>query len=678
MKHAALCIFGVILFYILASAQEQGYNLIHTLRSPDTAVINADLKKARQQALKSPDSALVLLTNTLQDSRLISYHDGIIQSLAFSGGIFIEKGMYKDGLRVLQEAVLYAQVTRQGMIHLASVYSWMAEIYDRTGNYEKALQCLYECLASARIPGSTFSLALAYNNLGLLFYHAMKANRGWQGIRALPYMDSAERISREEGKPQMLALVLSNKGTVYKALENYPASEQNLLAALELARKYGNTTVLHGTLVNLGELYLLQKQPHKAIEYLREVVENEGHVAASRKHVALHTLGVAYYELKRYRLAETRLLEALDGYTRLDMRSNQLSIREMFTELYRTTGRFREALEHREAYMMLKDSIAGENVVKQIHRMEIQYQATEKDKEIVSQQLQITHQTRNLERKNFWIMLTGSLSFMTAVLLVMIFRNYRNRQSLQQNQIKMLRQEQNLLHQEKKLERMKALIEGEENERARIARALHDGIAAQLAVIKMYINRARKNMRDLEHSEDFLFAIRQLDETATELRKTAHNLMPEVLLHHGLFEAVEIFCEKMSQGDTLRINCQHYGTLPPLSPEFELSLYRIIQELVQNIVKHAGATYALVQLNCYDNKILGITVEDNGKGMTGEHAGEKGTGLKHIAGRIKELNGKLDIRNGNPGTNIYMEIDLHHLNLPAVTPLPEENNIIHV
>jgi signal transduction histidine kinase len=152
--------------------------------------------------------------------------------------------------------------------------------------------------------------------------------------------------------------------------------------------------------------------------------------------------------------------------------------------------------------------------------------------------------------------------------------------------------------------------------------------------------------------------LKHLDNAIEELRETAHNMIPEILLQQGLIRAIDIFCEKINAGGTLKIDLQHFGDLEYLQPEFKLSLYRMIQELLQNAVKHAKATQVLVQVNSY-NDLLSITVEDNGIGMPAAMENNNSMGLRNLKARAEALGGSVEITANTPsGTVTYLEFDI--------------------
>ena len=135
--------------------------------------------------------------------------------------------------------------------------------------------------------------------------------------------------------------------------------------------------------------------------------------------------------------------------------------------------------------------------------------------------------------------------------------------------------------------------------------------------------------------------------------------MPEVLMQEGLSNAVRSFCERMTGKGGTVISFQTLGSFENMDSSFDLPVYRIIQELIQNIRKHAKASTALVQMNFHDDGGIDITVEDDGAGMdVSKTNGTNGMGLKNIQERVKQLGGRIDINSSiGKGTSIYLEFE---------------------
>lgn len=205
----------------------------------------------------------------------------------------------------------------------------------------------------------------------------------------------------------------------------------------------------------------------------------------------------------------------------------------------------------------------------------------------------------------------------------------------------------------KEVQLLEALREGEEKERSRIARDLHDEISGMIAAAKMHFATLTKLLPDIASNQEYRQGLHLLDETARQIRLTSHNLMPEILLENGLDQALHRYCGSISNSQ-LQLQCIVVGTVTRYTATFELSLYRIVQELINNMLRHAKATEALVQISYHTDRLL-LTIEDNGTGFS-KSAPSKGVGLSSIERRVAAMNGTIEIQSApGKGTDIYLE-----------------------
>jgi signal transduction histidine kinase len=205
-------------------------------------------------------------------------------------------------------------------------------------------------------------------------------------------------------------------------------------------------------------------------------------------------------------------------------------------------------------------------------------------------------------------------------------------------------------------------MQGEEKERSRIAKDLHDGVAGMLAAVKMHLSTEEEELKTLK---GYTKALQLLNEATGEVRKTSHNLMPEVLLQHGLDKALRRYCNNISS-EALQVHYYFIGEEQRYVESFELSVYRIVQELLNNIFKHSKATEASVQLSV-QNTLLSISIEDNGIGFPKQPSQTGGMGLDSLKHRIHALNGNLELSaETGSGVNAYLEFDTAGLRRTAI------------
>ncbi|HEV7331219.1 MAG TPA: PAS domain-containing sensor histidine kinase [Flavisolibacter sp.] len=203
---------------------------------------------------------------------------------------------------------------------------------------------------------------------------------------------------------------------------------------------------------------------------------------------------------------------------------------------------------------------------------------------------------------------------------------------------------------------LKAQMEGEEKERSRIARDLHDSVANLIAAAKMQLSALADSVQEVKARQEFLQSLDLLDNAAMQVRNTSHNLKQEPLLEKGLDGALQRYCQSFCNSK-ISVEFVSIGTSRRFPEAFELSIYRICQELIGNAIKHAKATHVLVQLSFHEDH-LGLAIEDNGRGFNLQQE-TKGTGLKSVQKRVKALNGKMEIQTRlDKGTCIYIGFDL--------------------
>jgi signal transduction histidine kinase len=186
---------------------------------------------------------------------------------------------------------------------------------------------------------------------------------------------------------------------------------------------------------------------------------------------------------------------------------------------------------------------------------------------------------------------------------------------------------------------------------------LHDGLNGDLSAIKYRLSTLEESGLSAIDTENLTKVINMINESCAQVRSISHNLMPSSILDYGLIESVKEYCVKINNSDSFKIEFQTFGNYVSLSKKTETVIYRIIQELVTNILKHSKATEAMIQFNYREDELF-ITVEDNGIGFD-KNAISKGIGHKNIQTRIDFLNAQLDVESSSAGTSYTISIDLN-------------------
>lgn len=310
-------------------------------------------------------------------------------------------------------------------------------------------------------------------------------------------------------------------------------------------------------------------------------------------------------------------------------------------ELEDKLGHPLEALALYKQYQPLRDSLRQQEMDIRINDLEIRHRTLEQEKKILSLQATGEAREKTLQQVRNRQLLLGSLTGLVLLGILFFVFYYRNKR-------KIIRQELEQVRQQQRLTAYTAMLEGQEQERLRLARDLHDGLGGTLTALKIQLDQ----ITDRPSTEAVATSARRLETAIADLRQISRNMMPETLLRYGLTEALKDFFETVRQSG-LQVRFHHYGLEQLSNSTTQLMIYRIIQELATNVVRHAHATEMLVQATLEDGLLL-ITVEDNGTGFDAA-AAYTGAGLTNVRARVDYLNGKTEIissKNGGAVINI--------------------------
>jgi signal transduction histidine kinase/tetratricopeptide (TPR) repeat protein len=296
---------------------------------------------------------------------------------------------------------------------------------------------------------------------------------------------------------------------------------------------------------------------------------------------------------------------------------------------YKRLENHKEAYNNLYKYSVEYSEIINEENFRKITSLERNSELQKKDKEI-----------EKANTRNRLLIISSIVLF---AFIILGYRNFKHKQKVSSQQQELQKQKITELEKDKQLLAIDAMLQGQEEERSRIAKDLHDGLGGMLSGTKLsFINMKENLVLTPENATQFDKSLSMLDNTIADLRKVAHNLMPEALVKFGLQEAVRDFCNSIQSSTNLKVVYQPLGVQIKLSNTAEVFTYRIIQELVNNAVKHANASQIIVQLTTDNNKI-GIAVEDDGKGFdVNALANSKGAGMDNIKYRVQYFNGTID------------------------------------
>lgn len=581
-----------------------------------------------------------LFWEAARNAKAINYPLGLTASMAKLIYIYNVEQQYDSALLYYRLIMPYAQALPKEYCYPELLHMLISWGYDQRGNTDSALVYSYR---SMRTIDTHYVSPSAYKNAFLIFQTsgAIWFNNGQENI-ALPYLIKAASFAAKTKDSSLLATCTSMKASVLFRMQQTDSA----LALFNevLANKHTPPEQLVQTHYNLGTMYVLKDaldQPQKAVYHFNEALKLSRRIygANSAKEIIyLYGLATAYLNYGTKENREPEIRKAISIFKSIHAKKEKENLAENATHFYNNfAGAYSSIEDYKNAYetiqksVAVRDSLYKKEKLEIVGKLEVQYRVAEKDKQLAEQQLKIAQQKT-------WI-----IGIVAGVLLLLI---------LTATLLKRKKHQQETA-------RLKAMLTGAEQERKRLARELHDGILSKLSAIKLKFSTLT-NKDAAQADTGFQETLLQLEQSINELRTTSHNLYPEILEQEGLANATRIFCKKITNITGIDIEFQMIGMLPALANDFQLEVYRMIQELVQNIIKHANATHALVQISAREDWVS-ITIDDNGKGMNKEQlANRDGIGLTQLKKRVQAMNGNFDIESDN-GTSIYIEFDLKHL-----------------
>jgi two-component system, NarL family, sensor kinase len=565
------------------------------------------------------------IASKLNDSYLLCRASSIY------GLIALREGNYTKALTVFDSLLSYS--INEGYENItSSIYNNLGIIYKQMGNYEAAIAHYLKGAEKDIKNGFLYGAAAKQANIGNLYFTINDKERG------IEYSRKAQKLFKKIDHKSGEALMYNNIAAAYYLMDKLDSAIFNFEKSLVINKLEQNTSEISRNLNNLGVISSKNGEFNKAISYHSEALGIWKQIGNKREEsVVLGNLGTDYGLSGDLESGVAYLKNALEISKKLNIPPVIQDQYAALAEVYESNKQFDEAIEYYKKHYSLKDSLFNAERVDQVNELNIKYEAEKKDREISEQKLAITSQEQTLHQQRNWIITIAISIVALVVILILVIRNYKIGKKT--------------LEKEQEVKSMNAMIVGEEKERSRIAKELHDGVAGSLAAIKMRLENANLG-KQVEVNE----SISLLTQTSREVREISHNLMPEMLNKQGLLEGINNYLANIQSASNLKIDFQEFGMKERLVPHLELTIYRILQELITNIVKHAGATEVIVQLSRVAD-LLSITVEDDGKGMNTMKS--DGIGIEGIKSRLGYINGKLNIDSEEgKGTSAYIEIQL--------------------
>ncbi len=585
------------------------------------------IKLGKEYQTLNPDSALICFSKALEIGKRKEKKS--IQAIAYANlsSYYFRKNKNDLAKSYVDSSIVLA-INLTDKLPLAMAYTVLGAYYLNQSEIKKALSYSFQSLKiredakdTAGMASSNILLAETYQQIGKL------AQAEKYALQSLGYFKFINSTREEINAMHTLANIYGQSGQYEKAL-NIDRK------ALVLCTK-SNSLLGKGMIFsNMANCYMYMGKTKEAIYFHKEVLKIDQKFG-NKQHIAdtYLNIGNAYLLNKEAKNSLPWLELAVALFKEVEYPRGESDAAQLLSEAYSSLGNYKKAFEFKEIQLTLSDSILNTESNKQIAELQTQYDTEKKNQTIQNLNQENTIQKLKINSQNIYLYMGSVLLLLTTVVGFMLHNRAKLKQESKfQNEI--------ILQQDAA---SGAIVEAEERESKRIAGELHDGVGQLFAAVKLNLSGLDSEMNfNNEYAKNlYTKTIDLVDDACAEVRSISHNLMPNVLLKAGLASAIREFISKIDEKQ-LRVNLETIGLNEKIDSKIETVLYRVIQELVNNVIKHAKANILDIQITL-DEGAIEATIEDNGKGFNTDNIkNSEGIGLKNIQSRVDFLKGSVE------------------------------------
>ncbi len=568
------------------------------------------------------DSVFYYADQAIALASKISYNKGLVSANNLKGSYSNSQNRHQDAIDYFQEAIRVNKLEKNP-VREAQLMGNLANVLSKLGEDDSAISIKLSNLDVFKQHNDSAAIEACLGSIGWLFERKKNYQKAkLYFLASLAYNQSVRNKAYTYGN---IGIALKNLGQIDSALIYYKLA----------ADTYPDHLQFNGdNYSNIAQLYLQQNQWDSCEHYFLRAERNFQQLADT---IHLAHLDVSWadsylrqglHDKARTKIEASRQMILTRGTTR-----NKQRFLKIASDVYAQVGQPERSNAFLRSLIRLQDSLNLVEMNARVAEIETRYQTLEKEKKILDQTMAIRQQERRQSRLIATILAVALLAGM--VIYVMgqraHFRKVKMEQDLELRELRISE-----LEKTNQINTLHATLMGEETERKRIASDLHDGLGALLATIKLHFRNVHNGLHAAQALQPFQKAADLLDEASVEVRRIAHNMMPAALIEFGLVSSIEDqIVDMRSYG--YDVIWKKHGQIQRIDPEREMMLYRVIQELLQNIHKHAGAdTIQMTYTQSEDT--IELMIADDGKGFDPERI-ERGLGLKSIHSRVEFLAG---------------------------------------
>jgi PAS domain S-box-containing protein len=600
------------------------------------------------EALKNDSMTLKYYDKSLKIKQEIGDKKGISITYSNIGEIYKTQKNYVKALEYYQYALAISTEVDYKKV-IASSLNNIGDVYKLQGNYNKASEYYTKTIKIYQEMGSKQGISLSYNNIGDLY--RMKGDNE----NALINFNKSMAIATEIGDLEMTRENYLKIAMTYASMQDF-----------QQAFKY------HQLFSTINDS-ILNKESIKQIADMQakyETAEKEKEIKLLKKDAEVQTLKLNQNKILMYSLIAVFFLLAVLTLFIFNNYRHRQRVRQLNAEiaLRESEEKYRDLANLLPQMMFESDSsnrltfiniaglaITGYHVEDIMDGLMITEVFANDEKENLLENIRDIFSGKELKSREYAVKRRNGTTF-PALCYFSSFVDMNKNQGLRGIAID--------ITEIKQVERriLSKIIETEEKERKRVAKDLHDGLGPLLSSIKLYVNELQSADTDAAEKKEMLKYTNELiDDAVSSTRTIANNLMPGVILDYGLVKALQSFCNKLNIAKSINISFNADDTTRRYDSTIEITLYRVLMELINNSIKHASARNIGITFK-EENKVLFIEFMDDGKGFDVNKTlrdPKIGMGLNNIINRVKSMQGSCEFNsNEGAGTTVKIEIDL--------------------
>ncbi|NOY49112.1 MAG: tetratricopeptide repeat protein [Chlorobi bacterium] len=636
---------SIALFFLIAAN-----TLMADQQLRDSLINIADNSTGRQKVkalcdlcweyrLINPDSALMFGHRALEISRLSGNKVGIAQSYNDLGIVYLDKGSLSRALEYFTNSLVLREELSDS-IGIAASFNKIGIVYQKEGKLDLALDNQMNALKIYEVLNKTLWISYTQNNIAIINFNIGNLET------ALEYHHRALSTRLKLNDEYGVAASYGNIANVELALSDTAPAIRNYENALRIFRILKNKEAESVQLSNLGSIYLNKKDYPLALRYLdksleiREELKDKKAIASS-----LLKLGKLYLETAEYQKAYEFLSRARLLSSEIGVIAEQLQSYNDLSKLFISLANKDSSYKYLNLYTSTIDSLYSARLDQQIIDAQTKYDVERKDKDLQLYRSKTALAESKLKQRKLeiWLLIFVVISISGLAIFMLYRRKQKQKQALGKARM------------EHKHKMIKAVIDGQEVERRKIARELHDGVGQTLSGIKL---RWSNIQNSIEESLNIGSVAIMLDDAVDEVRNLSHQMLPKELEQFGLLPAIEGFLEHRFEGEQINCGFQHLKLEGRLRADIELGVFRIVQELCGNVLKHAKADNLSIQILRHSKNLV-VILQDDGIGFDQENIQSDGIGLINIESRVDALKGFVNFESSpGKGTEVTIRIPL--------------------